>query len=446
MVLFFRNWDELGFRQLGGIPTVGSAGTSAKDREPYLHHPVAGYWLLYAARSLFGWKEWAFRLVPFLCLLASCGLTVLLASRFVPLLWALAAGLLLSVMGMIYGFGLMPNTDPLVLSVLLASVLLYGRTRSQESPRLRWGLFLLVFLGALVEWTVAFLVPALLLGELLLPKSERRAGEAARLIIPVILGWGVTVGIFLAAVGDSSLVFSQMLHAGTQASSMRAGWGQFFANQLDAWREFFGWPITLAAAVLLSSSLLHPRMRRSLAVRQLLPLTLPAILAIFLFRAPAFDHGFFWMPILLVLPTALITACWALWIRRPALASFCLIAVFGSSVWSGLIHEKLSASDRYLRLGELINEAAGPRDLVMTTEAIGPVAFYTKARMISPLANPEFIEMALQHRSEGKASFDRLFIWVSGLPKPQDQAIEDWAERHGERLPYPQLKAWIVKP
>lgn len=449
MVMFARNWDRVGFGALRGVPTVGTAGDTAAQRGPYLHHPPLSYWLMYAARRLLGWNEAAFRLVPFLALVAAAGLTVLLAGRLAAPWPAVAAGALLPATGMAFGFGLMPGTESLVLLVLVGGSLCW--LRQLEAPRRRRRLLLwgILVAGCLVDWQAAFLVPALLVAALLM--RDRGAGlREAALLVPVAAGAYV---VFLAwgawALGAGPVaVLAELWHTALAAAGVQGPAGDgtsFLANQLKTWRQYLGWPLMAVAAGMVLWGLLRPRGLRGRSGALLAGLALPVVLSMGIFREPAWDHDFYWMPVLAVLPAAFAVAVTGLWRRKPAIAALVVAVVF---TWSGaldLLHEQETASPYYRDLGRLINKVATEDDLVFAPEGDGPAMFYTSARLWELGDDPQVLQRALDMRERGEAAFDRLIVYLHTWSLEGRPELLAWLDARGERRDFPSAVMWEVR-
>ena len=446
MVLFFRNWDHLGWWTLRGVPTVGLAGANLQTREPYVHHPPAGYWLIYLSRSLGGWNEAAFRLVPFLATVLAAGLVTLLAGRFVPAPSALLAGLFYPVLGIVFAFGLMTNTDPLSVALILAGLLAWLRFRERPGRARWWAVALLAFGAAWIEWQATFFVPAILLAEWLTPAASRRLRPALALLLPLLVG-ALVLGAWYAAAWGSLPGFATEIAAvarGAMKGRPDATWPTFFANQVEAWRQYLGWPALAFTAALLLLAALRPRILRTPQGRCLAALLLPALLAVALFRSASFDHGFFWLPIAAFLPVALAVAHAALARRHPTVAILLVLTLFASSAWLDLRHDHRTRKATYRDLGTLVNRVAPADALVLTAEPFGPAAFYTRAHLRSGITRPALIETALALRARPDADFSRILVLMLPSSVAQHPDLVAWLAAHAQELPLSGARGWVV--
>ena len=444
MVLFFRGWDQVGFRALRGLPTVGQSGTDPVSREAYLHHPVGVYWAIYLARRTFGWNEWAFRLVPFLGTVAGSALTVFFCAGLGSRRHAGLAGLLYPLLGLTFAFGLMPNTDPVVVPWLLGIFLAWRRDRSRRWPLLTGAL---LFVGTWLEWQITFAGPAIVLGEILRPRAERRLASALSLAIPGFLGVLSLLSYFCWAMGDVDFVRQHLETAVGHAFGLpEPGAAWFWAHQLATWRQYFGWPVLLLAAAAPLALVLVPRLALRQPGRELIAGSVPVVATLTLFTTPAADHDFFWMPVLVVLPSwfAVVLA----WLERRAswALPILVLAVFGSGAWAIMQHEELTDSPHFRELGAMIASVTGSDDLVMTPEDEGPVNFYTRATVIGAIGGPDLVQFALDRRSRGQARFERLWVWMYPWSEPDHQPLVQWLDARAQRLDYAGVRAWVMNP
>ena len=447
MVLFFRNWDEAGFAHLKGVPTVGTGGETLHERVPYLHHPPLSYWLIYAARRAGGWTEWAFRLVPYLATVLAAALTALLATRLAGPLWGLGAGLLFSLLPMTFAFGLMTNSDPLVVAWLLGGFLLHLRLRDGPSGRRRCALGSWYFVGCFIEWQVWFLLPALLLFELTRVRGERRLGEVLKLVPVALFALAIIASYYAWALGSFEVLFADLQRTvkETLKTIPERSLAGFFANQLTAWRRFFGAPMLLLAAALLIAGLARPRRLRTETGGLLCALAVPGVLAIALFRTPAYDHAFFWMPLAIFLPAATVVSLRAVAGPRPGLAAVLTIGVFAWCLALDIDHDTRSRTTLYPELGALVNRFASADDLVLTPEPVSPTMFYTRAHFHGDLTAAYQIQQILDR---DRKYFKRVILWMHPHSRDQDPHCADvaaWAADNGTPLPLPSVLAWLIE-
>ena len=124
--------------------------------EPYLDKPPLFYWLVMLSYSIFGYHDWAARLIPALAMHASILLTYLLGRRIVGERSAFWGALLLTVSPIFLGVGRLLVLDGLLTLWITISVL---AAYLAQSPRVRYS----ESLGCLDSrwWSVAALACAL---------------------------------------------------------------------------------------------------------------------------------------------------------------------------------------------------------------------------------------------------------------------------------------------
>lgn len=160
--------------------------------DPYLDKPPLFYWLVMASFSLFGFHDWAARLVPALAVEATVLICYLFGRRLVGERSAFLGTLVLSLLPGFVGVGRLLVLDGVL--ALWVTISLFSALLAVEGPRLRWGWWLLASLacglGVLTKGPIAviLLVPPLWL--------HRRLNGA---ICPIgRRGWLMFVGVVLA--------------------------------------------------------------------------------------------------------------------------------------------------------------------------------------------------------------------------------------------------------
>jgi 4-amino-4-deoxy-L-arabinose transferase-like glycosyltransferase len=440
-ILFARHWDEAGFFELRGVPCVGPPAGTVIERHPYLHHPVLSYWLAYGLRSLLGWHEWVFRLLPFLCTLTSALLLGAITRRVLGNFAALLAGWIFLLTPMVFSYGDMPNPEAMVLATLLGGWLLHERIREQPTPGRKCAFFAVAFVGMLVDWQAYFLVLALLAGEALRPQSTRRWRQALSLIplsVVAVLALACWASCALGSFDALAQHFSEV--ARTPFSAGAVSFSEFVLMQGRALFATMGWPLVGSAIVVLVSAALGraAALRLSAAAVMLVP----ALVSVLLFRRPAFDHPFWWMPA---------TGFFALsgaWLITRLLETRPLFGVLATVVLMGSVSLVALAQQRplgrpeqpYRDIATLITRFSQPDDIIITPEAFGPALFYTERRLYENQRSIESI------RGICEASAPRRVHVVMLLTTALTQReLVAWLDEQGQRTPHPGVLHWTLQ-
>lgn len=440
-ILFARHWDEAGFLELDGVPCVGPPGGTLSERHPYLHHPVLSYWMAWGLRRIVGWEEWVFRLLPFLGTVTSAVLLGAITRRLLGNLAALLAGWIFLLTPMVFSFGDMPNPESLVLASLLGGWLLHERVRERPTPVRKLLFFAVAGFGMLIDWQAHFLVLALLAGEWLRPRHERRWREAL-LLIPL----SVFTVLLLGAWGASALgsVGALLDHVGAAARTPLvdggANFGAFLMAQGRALLATMGWPLVLAGALVLVAAVAGragaPRLRAAAV------LLVPALVSVLLFRGPAFNHPFWWMP-----ATGFFAFSGA-WLLGRLLDARPFAGVLATAVLAGSLalisfaqqHVTDPAGDHYRNIGLLVNRFSAPGDIIITPESFGPALFYTERRIYENLATIPAIEGI-----NAAAAPHRVHVAMLLASAPTHRALISWLDAHGARTPHPGVLHWTLR-
>lgn len=439
-MLFARHWDDAGFAELRGVPCVGEEWGGVLEREPYLHHPVLSYWGAYALRALFGWDEWVFRLLPCLALIAAALLTTLIALRLLSTTGALLSGALFLLSPAAYVYGDMPNPESLVLCFLLLIWLLHERVR--ERPALSRKLWFLVVagLGMLLDWQVFFIVPTLLLGEMLRPRSERRWREALLLIPVALLALTATLAHFAWGIGSVERLAQELSATVDHTLGLqKAGFGAFVAAQGRALLHCMGPGLLLCGGLLLLAAI--TRRLRADRIRAVSAMLVPALLSVVIFRRPAFDHLFWWMP---AVPFFALAAAWLmtkLLDARPlagVAAALILFASLALTLRAGE-HERDLPENWFQSVAALADRFARENDAVLTPEQFGPAQFYARVRIIENVATPAKVEYIRQHWRHG-----RVHVFLTQRSALAHAELVRWLDGCAKRTPHPAVLHWTL--
>ncbi len=444
--LFARNWDEHGFRTLRGIPCVGIGRGPVLELEPYLHHPVLTYWMMYGARQIWGWHEWAFRLPGAVASALAAFVTVLLAGRVVNRGRAFLAGAAFATLPLTFAYGDLTNPEPWVVLGLLVGFWLRERIRERPSRLRFWALALFFVVAAQWDWQVYFLGPALFLSELLRPRGTRRFAELWALGPFAVIALALTLGHFAWGIGEFESLKDHVL--GTALTTLEGRdsrtWQGFLKVQYDVARVDLGWPVAALLASLPLFALLRPRSLRTPGGAMMIGLFVPVILNFVLFRVPAYDHRFYWMPALAGIPLAVAIADRAFARWSPALAGLFLLGVFGSSLVVNFGNERArdlsNQPDREFReIAKAVNAFAEARDLVLTPEEVGPTMFYCRARLYDTIDTVAKLNRILDRSGDRDSLFFFVFDWhlerYAELARHLDQSAE--------RRTFPGLVVWV---
>lgn len=446
-VLFFRNWDEAGFAALSGIPCVGIGGATVAERDPYLHHPVLTYWIGYAARRALGWREGAFRLLPGIATILSAVLTVLLAGRLVGPFHAFLAGIIFLSMPLVVAFGTMPNPEASVVLALLTGFLLHARLRERPGKGRSFALYAAFFVGCQLDWQVYFLAPALVVREWCRPREERRL-RAPLVLFPLgVAAFTLTCAHFAFGFGDAAALQEHV--AKTLGATVGGAAGHtleaFLANQAKTWLQYLGWPVLLAVASLIGAGILSRRARAAHAAGPLLALSVPVVLNLGLFRTPSFDHDFYWMPAMVVLPAAIAVALGRLSARWPLAWLAAALLVVGGNVFLALKNEVAArAITPWSELAVMVDRLAEPEDLVLTPEPWGPTMFYAKARFYERVQDLQTIQQALERRRY----FKKLHVFMWAAHRDRYAGMSGWLDQNARANDHPLagIRGWTLDP
>jgi 4-amino-4-deoxy-L-arabinose transferase-like glycosyltransferase len=171
--------------------------------EPYLDKPPLFYWLVMAAYQLFGFHDWAARLVPALAVQGCILLTYALGKRLLGERAAFWGALVLALMPGFVGMGRLLVLDGVLTFWVTLSV--YSAGLAVAGPKLRRGYWLLAAfacgLGVLTKGPVAIvlLLPAVVLF-LWLSKNRPRVGSKnwllfTTVVLAVAAPWYVLVSL-----------------------------------------------------------------------------------------------------------------------------------------------------------------------------------------------------------------------------------------------------------
>jgi hypothetical protein len=444
--LFARNWDEAGFRALLGIPCVGAGGSTVAERWPYLHHPVLSYWAIYASRQALGWTERAFRIPSMLAMALAAGALVALAARRIGFSAALVTTAFIATSPLTLLYGDLPNPEPFVLAALAGGFLLRERTRETAGRGLLLAIAFAV--GCQFDWQVYFLVPALFVQELLRPRGTRRFRDLFPMLGAVLPALLLTLGHFAVAMGGVDALRDHVLR--TALVTLRGGTDRSFGGWLEHQRVVLDVDLGWTAAALLAAGLLiglaRPRMLQTEAGALVVASFVPLVLNHALFRVPAYDHRFYWMPALVGLPLLAGVLFQGLSLHRPVLAASALVLLLAGNLVTGYRGEALRDAARdpmhdHRVVAALVDRFADSSDLVLTPEALGPAMFYARARFYDTIDTAAKVQAILERPRAGRVVW--VFFKEENLARHAELAA--WLGEHGHEVWHPGIKAWRLR-
>ncbi len=246
-----------------GFGGIMNAGRVPPDRWAiYAHHPPLVPLLIAGWQRIAGISEWTARAIPSLFSVASAALLYLMAARRFGVRAAVATGVLYAFCPITLLFGGMPDYVGAQL-VFFGLATIESYVRWVETGRARWlaALTVVFFLGALTDWPIFYLVPALS-GHYLLTNPRRGFVSlalllaAASLLFVALVLWAQAVSAgreyWTATGGDFSVLHKLAIrtlgHPDSDATPLSVrGWVQRVL--LRHVGVLHGWPMLALAAV-----------------------------------------------------------------------------------------------------------------------------------------------------------------------------------------------------
>ncbi len=293
-----RGLAQHGLAETGGLPFYWRLeyADGSVEHDLYTHHPAFYALVSAASLKLFGMVEWALRL-PWV--LASL-LAIVSLERWMRLVWgrrvALLGALLLAVVPLSSWWGTLVWVDGLL-------VALYGRVlerwvrwlRSGDQVHLR-AAALWFFLGGLVDWPMAFLLPGLLLQGA--ARLWRRGGVRACLPLGLLpLATLLSVGVHrlhMALAVHSERVQSDTENTLSSVMSLPVPLATFLGYQLDYALLYLTEAVFVLVVLGLARALWRLARGRLTAEQGLALVALPpGLLYVALFPSRSVNHSFF---------------------------------------------------------------------------------------------------------------------------------------------------------
>jgi 4-amino-4-deoxy-L-arabinose transferase-like glycosyltransferase len=191
-----RNYLKFGYIETKAAPVSSINPPDAAHFEYYLHHPPMTGWLVSLSFRLFGYHEWAARIIPVLCSMGALVLLYLIMRRFWNAQTSLIGLALAAVVPMAAFYGSFVDVQgPIPLFFTMLTFYLYLRFDERRT----WGRWLWVlgafFLAALCDWPAYYIVPFIVLHHVF---SKGREGRRQRRKWRILLLPALAVVIFAA--------------------------------------------------------------------------------------------------------------------------------------------------------------------------------------------------------------------------------------------------------
>ena len=463
-----RSWRVLGFEQAHGIPFLNVLPTVPPvGARSYLNHPPLYPWIAHLVVERRGLNEASIRILPaVLAALGSALLAAFVARRW-GTAWGAAAGTIALSAPMGYLFGWMASPYVVVPWLGLAALLLHGLLRDRTWPCYA-PVWILVTLAT--DWKGWFALPAIWLLELFPQEQERRWGRALGLVVPAVLATGGVLSVFswwngrqvplldlalagliggvvggllwipresrrvlllvalLAVLLTVGVVFAldlqesagatigDVIGTARAAAGARPVWTapDWFRSQGEFWVAFFGWPLSILAAIGLPWLLMLALRGRDVVARIGLASLVPALLGVAIFHRHAFEHDFWWydaLPYVVLAGTLFLRTLrrvpWLPWILLLALVAWNLRQTWNTwEAWRVVDYRGLATE---------VNARFGPRDLLVQPGEFDQSAFYFEPWFYEGIDQPRHLEDLVGYLRGGLLDVDRIvFILPAG--------------------------------
>jgi len=384
-----RNYLEFGYAETKAAPVRSVNPPDAGHFEYYLDHPPMTGWLVSLSFRVFGYCEWAARLVSVLCSMGGLILLFLIFRRFwkpkvVLIAMALAA---VAPMAVFYG-SFVDVQGPIPFFFILLAFFLYLRFDEKRM----WGRWLLVlaafFLATLSDWPAYYLVPVILVHHFF---SRREEGRKWRVLLLPAVALAV-IALFVLYVnwvqyGEASFDINQMVgwfmhravstaHEGSGESYNVFGWlGKIIQNL----RLMFTLPVLVLAATgalfYFVKIIARERDRGDGVLAALLAI---GLMHIVIFQQGAYVHpfwGYYLYPaIALLVALCIVRFGEALLTRVSAVRAIFYLAITlaacAASTLQDVNLQRTQSSADYARLGGTLKDYVSPRTLILAEEKL----------------------------------------------------------------------------
>jgi len=384
-----RNYLKFGYAETKAAPVCSVNPPDAGHFQYYLDHPPMTGWLVSLSFRVFGYFEWAARLVAALCSMGGLILLYLIARRYWKSKIALIATAVAAAapMAAFYG-GFVDVQGPIPFFFILLVFFLYLRFDEKRTWD-RWLLVLAAFLlSTLSDWPAYYLVPVILVHHFF---SKSAIGRKWRvLLLPAVALAMLVLFVFYinwVQYGEPSFEVSQMAqwfshraistaHEGTGESFTAAGWLGAVQHNLHV---MFTLPVLILAVVGLLFYVLRivaGELDRGDGV--LAALLALGLLHIFIFRQGAYVHefwGYYLYPaIVLLVALCVVRSVEVLFTNSVALrAAFCFVitlAACTASTLGDLNLQRTRSSADYASLGRILSDLVPQQTPILAEEKL----------------------------------------------------------------------------
>jgi len=414
-----RNYDNFGYAETKCAPVRSVNAPDSAHFEYYLDHPPMTGWLVSLSFRVFGYHEWAARLVPVLCSIGGLILLWLIMRRFWKPRTALIAMAFAAVAPMAAYYGSFVDVQgPILFFFVLLALHLYLRFDERRT----WGRWLCVlaafFVAALADWPAYYLVPLVLVHHFFSQAQPRRQW---RIILLPLLALAVLAG-FVAYInwvqyGSASFDISDMLlwfeHRAVSTAHEGSGEDSWLGTILWNLRVMFTLPLLVVAATGLLFYILRilggERDRGDGVLAMLLAF---GLLHIVIFRQGAYVHefwGYYLYPAVVVLAAMCIVKMGEIFSSKSATRqnAFCLVlalATCAPAAVSDFNLQRTRGGAVYASMASDINALAPEGALIMAEEELPHYwnyrfAVHTKMRIEYALACAPNLQVAAEFRT-----------------------------------------------
>jgi hypothetical protein len=429
---YLQCWQKAGFGELRGATHMVVSPWAELEREPYLHHPPVYPWFVAATVKGLGFTEAGIRALPVLLSALACGALVLLLARLAGTAAAVVCGIVYITSPMSLFFGWMPNPESGVLCMAGATMLLHDHLRGGPWRPYLWT-WLPFVMGTWCDWQMNFVTIALVAGECMLPRGERRLARTLGLVLAGGLSF-LAVIVYFSYVQGSLAGGIRVLTATAVATADASGnppVAEWIGNQIRFWKDLYSIPVALAAVAAVLIAIPRALFRRDTVARWIVIFTIFGTLNVAAFRKHAFDHQFWWyyaLPLACAAPAWLATG----FSRKHRVALAVVACVFCGAAGIYRIREQYNfwrpVGDKTRQLGNEWNSIAGERDALFLPFDLGPETFYLKSWFCVPTPDRERYFERLDAAAKRGFRTDRL---VCVVPENICNIIlmKDWAAR-----------------
>jgi 4-amino-4-deoxy-L-arabinose transferase-like glycosyltransferase len=413
-----RNYAEFSCAETKGAPVRSVNAPDSAHFEYYLDHPPMTGWLVSLSFRVFGYHEWAARLVPVLCSIGGLILLWLIMRRFWKPRTALIAMAFAAVAPMAAYYGSFVDVQgPIPFFFVLLTLHLYLRFDERRT----WGRWLCVlaafFVATLADWPVYYLVPLILVHHFFSRAQPRRQWRIILLpLLALVVLAGFVAYINWVQYGSASFDISDMLlwfeHRAVSTAYEGSGEDSWLGTILWNLRVMFTLPLLVVAATGLLFYIFRilggERDRGDGVLAMLLAF---GLLHIVIFRQGAYVHefwGYYLYPAVVVLAAMCIVKMGEIFSSKSATRqnAFCLVlalATCAPAVVSDFNLQRTRNSTVYASMQTELGAIRPAGALVMAEENMPHYwnyrfAFYMKERVEYARACAPNLQVAAEFR------------------------------------------------